>query len=180
MSRGAPTVSSDAVTRLVLQVFKLNGRLLAAGDRLVQDVGLTSARWQVLGAIALAHTPQPVAGIARTMGLSRQGVQRTVNELVASGLLEFRTNPHHQTAQLVVLTRKGAAAYEAAHARQRPWAEHLSDGLRSADLAIAQRVLSLLTERLEAAERSPIKTAHRHRGSPVVPHVRKRAHGQTG
>ncbi|MDH3233798.1 MAG: MarR family transcriptional regulator, partial [Alphaproteobacteria bacterium] len=41
----------EAVTALILETFRLNGRLLAAGDRLVGDLGLTSARWQVLGAI---------------------------------------------------------------------------------------------------------------------------------
>src|SRR5205814_345438 len=55
------------VTELILEVFRLNGRLLAAGDRLVADLGLTSARWQVLGAIALASSPMPVAWIARNM-----------------------------------------------------------------------------------------------------------------
>jgi hypothetical protein len=57
-----------AMTELILETFRLNGRLLAAGDALVADVGLTSARWQVLGAIALAPVPQPVAHIARNMG----------------------------------------------------------------------------------------------------------------
>ena len=51
----------EALTDLVLAVFRLNGRLLTAGDRLVSDLGLTSARWQVLGAIALAPSLQPVA-----------------------------------------------------------------------------------------------------------------------
>ena len=42
------------LTDLVLDVFRLNGALLASGDTLVKDLGLTSARWQVLGAIALS------------------------------------------------------------------------------------------------------------------------------
>src|SRR5215831_3423233 len=92
MAAANPAPLNDAVTRLILQVFRLNGRLLAAGDRLVEDLGLTSARWQVLGAISVARTPQPVAHIARSMGLTRQAVQRTVNELAASGLLDFAPN----------------------------------------------------------------------------------------
>src|ERR1700704_2902386 len=75
------------VTELILEVFRLNGRLLVAGDRLVADLGLTSARWQVLGAVALAAAPMPVAWIARNMGLTRQAVQRIVNELIADGTL---------------------------------------------------------------------------------------------
>ena len=62
-------------------------RLIAAGDDLVSDLGLTSARWQVLGAIALAPAAETVARLARAMGLHRQGVQRIVNELAAEGIV---------------------------------------------------------------------------------------------
>jgi hypothetical protein len=55
--------------------------LLAAGVQLVEKIDLTSARWQVLGAIALSAVPLPVAQIARNMGLSRQAVQRLVIEM---------------------------------------------------------------------------------------------------
>ena len=80
--------SSDGeiLTGLVLEIFRLNGRLLTAGDRLIADVGLTSARWQVLGAIHYADEPQTVSWLARSMGLTRQAVQRIVNELEVAGL----------------------------------------------------------------------------------------------
>ncbi len=55
-----------AWTGLVIEVFRMNGDLLAAGDALVGDLGLTSARWQVLGAIALFARAAAVAHIART------------------------------------------------------------------------------------------------------------------
>jgi MarR family len=81
--RRPPAAAGDALTGLILETFRFNGRLLVAGDRLVADLGLTSARWQVMGAIALSPQPEPVARLARSMGLNRQGVQRIVNELAA-------------------------------------------------------------------------------------------------
>ena len=63
----------DDLGLLILEVFRLNGRLLAAGDELVAPLGLTSARWQVLGAIALSTVNQPVAHLAHALGLQRQG-----------------------------------------------------------------------------------------------------------
>ncbi|MGA9320678.1 MAG: helix-turn-helix domain-containing protein, partial [Xanthobacteraceae bacterium] len=96
-----------AITDLVLETFRLNGRLLAAGDALVGDLGLTSARWQVLGAIALSAVPLSVAQIARNMGLTRQAVQRLANEMQGDGLVRFAPNPHHQRAKLVLLTPAG-------------------------------------------------------------------------
>src|ERR671924_1493333 len=110
MSR-APMTVQNAITDLVLETFRLNGRLLAAGDALVADIGLTSARWQVLGAIALSPVPLPVAHLARNMGLSRQAVQRLANEMERDGLVRFAPNPHHERAKLVQLTPRGNAAY---------------------------------------------------------------------
>ena len=59
----AHTKAGAAFTALVLEVFRFNGRLLAAGDRLGEPLGLTSARWQVLGAVE--EKPLPVAQIGR-------------------------------------------------------------------------------------------------------------------
>jgi len=149
MIRHRHTPSGEAATELILETFRCNGRLLAAGDRLVAELGLTSARWQVLGAIALSPTVEPVARLARNMGLHRQGVQRIVNELEKEGLVEFRPNPHHRRANLVVLTARGKAIYEEADRLQIPWVNALSEGIASEDIALATRVLRSLRKRCE-------------------------------
>ncbi|MDP5218496.1 MarR family transcriptional regulator [Ruegeria sp. 2205SS24-7] len=137
------------MTALILDVFRLNGRLQLAGDRLVSELGLTSARWQILGAIAYSDRPESVAWHARTMGVHRQGVQRIINELSKEGIVEFQPNPHHKRAHLVVMTRKGQELYEAAIARQVPWVNELSNGLSSNDIATAQQVIARLKTGLE-------------------------------
>jgi DNA-binding MarR family transcriptional regulator len=140
----------DALTQLILEVFRLNGSLIAAGDRLVADLGLTSARWQVLGAIALSPTSEPVARLARSMGLHRQGVQRIVNELVEEGTVTLADNPHHRRARLVRLTKKGEALYRSAERRQRPWARKLAKATGLKATVSAQVVLKAVRDRLEA------------------------------
>ncbi len=143
------TEAGEAVTALILDVFRLNGRLQLAGDRLVSELGLTSARWQILGAIAYAERPESVAWHARTMGVHRQGVQRIVNELEKEGIVEFQPNPHHKRAHLVVLTPKGQDLFEAAISLQAPWVNELSKGLSTDDIATAQQVIGLLKKRLQ-------------------------------
>ena len=70
MRQQRPSVGeADALTSLILEVFRLNGCLISAGDDLVSDLGLTSARWQVLGAMALTPAAETVARLARSMGL---------------------------------------------------------------------------------------------------------------
>jgi DNA-binding MarR family transcriptional regulator len=147
MARRTP--AGEAVTELILEVFRLNGRLLVAGDRLVSRLGLSSARWQVLGAVALAERPEPVAWIARSMGLNRQGVQRIVNELVAEGYVALEPNPHHRRASLAVLTEQGSTAYAAADRLQTPWVNALAKGLRIEEIAAAKRTVVALRQGLE-------------------------------
>ncbi|MBZ0139491.1 MAG: MarR family transcriptional regulator [Pseudorhodoplanes sp.] len=140
--------ANDAISEFVLETFRLNGRLLAAGDALVAELDLTSARWQVLGAIALSAVPLPVAHIARNMGLTRQAVQRLANEMERDGLVRFGSNPHHQRAKLVLLTPRGRAAYDAAMKRQGPWARGLASGLSLKQIKATTETLRVIRERL--------------------------------
>ena len=98
------------VRKLALAVFAANAQLVSAGNELVAHLGLTSAWWQVLSALRYSSQPLPTAWIARNMGMTRQAVQRIVDLLADNGLVEFRTNPHHSRAKLVVLTDAGIAA----------------------------------------------------------------------
>jgi DNA-binding MarR family transcriptional regulator len=154
MSRTSRTPAAAALTGLILDLFRLNSRMLASGDRLVAGLGLTSARWQILGTIVAAGRPQPVAWLARDLGANRQNVQRIVNDLVAEGLAVFEANPHHRRAQLVVLTDKGRGTYEAAMRLQVPWVNGLVEGLSVREIQAAHRVIAALRRKLEGADDS--------------------------
>lgn len=146
------TPGGEAVTDLVLDLFRLNNQLLSAGDRLVAPLGLTSARWQILGAIVAADYPQPVAWLARNLGAHRQNVQRIVNDLAKEGLVGFEANPHHRKAQLVVLTKKGKQTFDEAMRLQAPWSNSLADGLTVKDIETAHRVMLALRRNLNARD----------------------------
>jgi len=144
------TPAGEALTDLMLDLFRTNSLILTAGDRLVAPLGLTSARWQILGAIVSAERPQPVSWLARDLGANRQNVQRIINDLHKDGLVAFETNPHHRRAQLVVLTDKGKRAFEAAMDLQAPWVNDLADGLSVRDIATVRRVVTALRMKLGA------------------------------
>lgn len=143
------TPAADALTDLILTLFRVNNLTLSWGDRLVASFGLTSARWQILGAIVFAERPQPVAWLARDLGANRQNVQRIVNDLHKEGLVVFKPNPHHKRAQLVVLTEKGQRAYVAALETYYPKADALAEGLSLPDIRTAHRVMVALRKKLE-------------------------------
>lgn len=150
MSEGQRTAVGDAATEVILSTFQANGLLLAAGDLLAGQDGLTSARWQVLGAIALAERPLTVPQVARRMGLTRQSVHTTVKRLVSDGLVELAPNADHRRSQLVRLTERGQGTYAAIDARQAVWVNGLAQGIGRSDLETAARVLHELCRRLEA------------------------------
>ncbi len=150
MSRTKRTPAGDALTGVILDLFRLNSLLLTAGDRLVAGLGLTSARWQILGAIVAAERPQPVAWLARDLGANRQNVQRIINDLHKEGLVAFEANPHHRRAQLVILADKGKQMFDAAMRLQAPWVNSLSEGLLVKDIQTFHRVIVTLRQKLES------------------------------
>lgn len=161
MTRAQPADIDDQIrlrgslTDLIVDVFRLNGALLASGDTLVKDLGLTSARWQVLGAIAFSPVPLPVAHLANNMGLTRQAVQRSVDEMLSDGLVRLEPNPHHKRAMLVTMTERGESAYRAASVRQEQWADALAHDLSHGGVETAGRLLRELQRRLAGSAPSP-------------------------
>jgi DNA-binding MarR family transcriptional regulator len=148
------TSEGAEATEVILSAFRANGLLLAAGDRLAAEHGLTSARWQVLGSIALAQRPLTVPQIARRMGLTRQSVHTTVNRLLADGLVELVPNADHRRSQLVRMTELGEVRYRAIDEKQALWVNELAAGLRRSELETAARLLGELCARLEAGSRA--------------------------
>ena len=149
---GVRTPEGAAATELVLAMFRANGLLVAAGDVLAAEEGLTSARWQVMGAIALADRPLTVPQIARRMGLTRQAVQASVNRMLGEGLVESKSNPDHRRSPLVQFSERGRRAYAALQRRQASWINELTAGLNHTDLDTAVGVLQELSARLEAGD----------------------------
>jgi len=154
LSDSERTPGAAALTAAVLDLFRLNSLLLSAGDRLVAHLGLTSARWQVMGAISAADRPQPVAWLARDLGAHRQNVQRIVNDLHRERLVAFETNPHHRRAQLVVLTAKGREVFNEAMRLQAPWMNGLTEGFSLDDVETVRRVAAAMRGRLEGTDQT--------------------------
>ncbi|MBB6489152.1 MarR family winged helix-turn-helix transcriptional regulator [Rhizobium lusitanum] len=144
------TPEGDALTELVLAVFRLNGNFLKAAERIAVPVGLTAARWQVIGAVI--EGPGTVADIARKMGLARQSVQRLADVLVADGTLEYRDNPAHKRAKLIEITERGQSAIARIAPRQHRWADETSEGLSRERLLDALELMRDVSERIEAMD----------------------------
>jgi DNA-binding MarR family transcriptional regulator len=148
-STSARTVEGAKVSEIILSTFRFYGLLYAAGDVLTASEGLSSARWQVLGAIFHAERPLTVPQIARRMGLTRQTVHVTVRRLVDDGLLELAPNEDHSRSHLVRFTELGAEKILAMDVRQAAFANKLGEGIDDESLDAALRVIEELSARLE-------------------------------
>jgi DNA-binding MarR family transcriptional regulator len=135
------------ITEILLETFRLNGRLVEAGDRMTRDLELSTARWQVLS--VADREPATVAEIARRMGLRRQSVQRTVNSLRGDGFVELIPNPNHRRAKLVQITERGTVALTKTYERQIQWANEMAIGLSDEDLDRTLKVMAAFRARLE-------------------------------
>jgi len=138
------TPAGDALSRLVVHVFRLDGALTANGDALARPAGQTTARWRVLAAVQ--GGPMTVAQIARAWSLARQSVQRIADALEQDGLVAYRTNPDHRRAKLVSLTPRGVNALDRIQEAQRVWANELGAEIGAKDLDAAIEVLARLLE----------------------------------
>ena len=138
------TEKGSAFTGIVLETFKLGGLFVAEGDKLSAPLGLTSARWKVLGSLAYSEVPLTVSQVARNMGQSRQAVQTIVNILSDAGLVELQNNPAHKRARLVSLTASGKEIYQRMMAIQTPWANQCADHVSLEELETTLKTLKRL------------------------------------
>lgn len=144
----AYTDTAQIFTDITLEIFRLSGALIDEGDRLTSDLGLTSARWKVLGAIDVATTPLTVPQIARRMGLARQSVQRIVDQMRPMGLVEVLHNPDHLRSPMVRHTPEGKAIYQKIMRRYIKWANQLAENLETDELKKTLEGLRKMTQRL--------------------------------
>ena len=143
------TTKGETLTKIILKTFRFNGELLSVGNQLTRPYGLTGARWQVMGAIDLEGKLLTVPQIARHMGLTRQAVQRIVNDLIQLDMLILSENPDHKRAPLVSISKAGKAVMKEIDQVQTAWVNDLAKDLAEKHLKQALEVLENVRERTE-------------------------------
>lgn len=125
---------------LVGPLYRRAVRRLEAGEA---DGGLPlgiRAVLDLLGRVDARTVPQ----VASTLGVSRQFVQRSVDEARARGYVAFASNPAHRRSSLVTLTEAGRAAVEGERARERDVLQPVADEVSAAEAAACLHVLRCL------------------------------------
>ena len=124
-------------------------RLSAAGDRLHAAAGLSSGMRGILMSIH-DRGPLTVPRLAAMRPVSRQFIQKLVDDMITSGWLEALPNPSHKRSALIGLTPKGRAAVNQIHQIEEPHIDVLSQGLTADELLSAANVLRTIAARLNS------------------------------
>lgn len=142
------TEAGALLTEVILTTFRLNARLLEAAQELAGNGGLTAAWWQVLGGVL--DQPRTVSGIGRRMGMTRQGVQRVADLLVAHHLAEYHPNPAHRRAKLLACTESGYWAIRQISFVAHPFANRIGEQVATEELRTTLTTMRHVVALLEA------------------------------
>lgn len=144
-----PGNNGNPLEYLFDEVLRTAGRLVAATPTSAGG-GLTGSQNLVLTAVVRAERPPTVPEIARSLGHSRQAVQRLADVLVDRGLVETVDNPDHKRARRLVATPPGRAAYREADLLSRAWARRVTRDLSDKQLSAAVQTLRTLRHNIES------------------------------
>lgn len=137
-----------AVFRTIRPLHLLSARVVTAG---LEGRNVSLPLRAVLERVYDAG-PQTVPQIARSLRITRQGVQRLVDEGRRSGHLEIRPNPEHKRSHLVAATESGHAVYESLHDAELSRLDRIASGLDRDDIHACVRVLTHLVQELDALD----------------------------
>jgi DNA-binding MarR family transcriptional regulator len=147
------TEAGALLTEVILTTFRLNARLLEAAQELAAHGGITAAWWQVLGGVL--DQARTVAAIGRRMGMTRQGVQRVADLLVANHLAEYRPNPAHRRAKLLACTDAGYWSIRQISFVAHPFGDRIGAQVATDELRNTLTTMRHLVGVLEAAQLMP-------------------------
>ncbi|MEV5320506.1 MarR family transcriptional regulator [Streptomyces sp. NPDC052687] len=144
MNEPASPLPPDELGRRLTEVFDLVGPLYRRVQRKVEEgeaiEGLSVGVRAVLDLLH-KHGPMTVPQMGRAQAISRQFVQRMVNDAAARGLVESIPNPAHRRSSLIRLTDEGRAAITAVLAREHTVLREVGGDLTGAEVAACLRVL---------------------------------------
>lgn len=145
-AQGRRTARIAGLIREVRQLFHL---LREVGTGLHADLGVSASLRAVLESL-VRHGPATVPELARQRPVSRQHIQRIVDELLARGLVRLEENPAHKRSSRVALTDRGAKLFSSMSAREQVPLARLAARLSPGELETTLKVLAQTRESLAA------------------------------
>lgn len=99
----------ELANRIFFKLYQCANMLHKTGSRAVQDEGLTTQQWAVLGALSRPEAAQGmgVGDLARYLMVSRQNLSGLITRMTRDGHIEMSTDGRDRRSRLVVMTDTG-------------------------------------------------------------------------
>jgi DNA-binding MarR family transcriptional regulator len=133
---------------LVAGVIQLSNLLMRHMAPVFERAGVTPQQWAILTALAGAEQPMTLAGLARTMLVSKQNMTGMVARLEQLGLVERQGDPKDLRSSRLVLTRRGRSTVEKLRPAYEEWRRALGGEIAERELAAVTRTVERLIEKL--------------------------------
>lgn len=133
-------------------MFVISHLMTRCADRLVADLGLTCARWRLLGAVACFEEAPTLSGLCGEALLSIQNVSRMVAAMEEDGLVERFTRTGMGRAVFVRATERGVRVLEAAKARAERFNRAFLEGIETDEIGHIQEKVDRMIDNLERLE----------------------------
>lgn len=157
-------LSPDALATGLAEVYRALGPLYRKVSRTVEhlqpEMGMSVGARAVLECLREADG-RTVPQIARTLQLSRQFVQRMVNDGRRARWIEARENPAHQTSPLMHLTQAGQSAIQSVVDYEHQLMGQVPGELRQTELEATLKVLRAMSAGLDEVSvgRAPLASS---------------------
>ncbi|MGS0683637.1 MarR family winged helix-turn-helix transcriptional regulator [Nakamurella sp. GG22] len=139
----------------IAEIYSVVGPLYRRAFRTVeaaQHIEGASVGVRAVLEVLFARGPMTVPQIGRGLTLSRQFVQRMVNDALDRSWVRTLPNPAHQRSSLIQLTTDGQRTIEAIVQREHAVLAQLSGDLTDDDVDTTLRVLRKMLEQLEPVD----------------------------
>jgi DNA-binding MarR family transcriptional regulator len=141
----------QAVDVLTYEIALLYFRMSIAAREHVGQGRHSAGRRSILRSLG-NDGPQTVPSMARLRAVSRQHVQKLVNELKVDGMVRSGPHPQDGRTRLIHLTAEGRRFLANMEAREAVLFDWMAEGIPLEDLHAATKVVRLFRARLESDE----------------------------
>jgi len=147
----------ELANRIFFKLYQCANMLHKTGSRAVQDEGLTTQQWAVLGALSRPEAAQGmgVGELARYLMVSRQNLSGLITRMTRDGHIAMSTDGRDRRSRLVVMTDSGRHVWmELAQPKIKAYYEQVLQDFSMGDMAHTLHYFLKLLDNMEKIDRT--------------------------
>ena len=148
---------TEMANRIFFKLYQCANMLHKTGSRAVQDEGLTTQQWAVLGALSRPEAAQGmgVGELASYLMVSRQNLSGLITRMTRDGHIEMSTDGRDRRSRLVVMTDTGRHVWmELAQPKIKAYYEQALQDFSMGDMAHTLHYFLKLLDNMEKIDKA--------------------------